>query len=63
MCMDHCLECLNPGSYCRQCVYPMALDTVTHRCLSCCTTNLTTTDCCQCPSSWDGKNKSFLFFK
>jgi hypothetical protein len=35
----------------------MALDTLTHRCLSCCTTNLTTNDCCQCSSSWDGKFK------
>jgi len=54
MCTNNCLECLNPGSYCRQCVYPMSLDTLTHRCLPCCTTNITTNDCCQCPSSWDG---------
>ncbi len=54
MCTNHCLECLNPGSYCRQCIYPMSLDTLTHRCLSCCKTNLTTNDCCQCSSSWDG---------
>ena len=54
MCTNNCLECLHPGSYCRQCIYPMSLDTFTHRCLPCCTTNQTTNDCCQCPSSWDG---------
>ncbi|CAF1328959.1 unnamed protein product [Adineta steineri] len=54
LCTNNCLECLNPGSYCRQCIFPMSLDTITHRCLHCCTTNLTTNDCCQCPSSWDG---------
>jgi hypothetical protein len=32
----------------------MSLDTSKHRCLSCCTTNITTDDCCQCPSIWDG---------
>ena len=57
MCTNDCLECLNPGSYCRQCIYPMSLDTSTHRCLECCSTNLTTNDCCQCPLSWDGKRK------
>ncbi|CAF2682786.1 unnamed protein product [Rotaria sp. Silwood2] len=55
ICTNNCLECLHPGSYCRQCRYPMALDTLTHRCLFCCTTNITTNNCCQCPSSWDGK--------
>ena len=55
ICTDNCLECLYPGSYCRQCVFPMSLDTVTHRCLNCCPSNKTTNDCCQCPLSWDGK--------
>ncbi|CAF0849788.1 unnamed protein product [Adineta ricciae] len=54
ICTDNCLECLYPGSYCRQCVFPMSLDTVTHRCLNCCPSNKTTNDCCQCPLSWDG---------
>ena len=56
MCTNDCHECLSPGSYCRQCVYPMALETIAHRCLPCCATNLTTDDCCQCPLSWDGKS-------
>ena len=59
LCTDNCLECLSPGSYCRQCSYPLSLDTSTHRCLSCCTTNITTDDCCQCPLIWDGKGKNF----
>lgn len=68
MCTNDCLECLNPGSYCLQCMYPMSLDTLTHRCLSCCTSNITTNDCCQCPSTWDGKNinkrkSNFFIFK
>ncbi|UJR30781.1 hypothetical protein I4U23_018301 [Adineta vaga] len=54
LCTNNCLECLSPGSYCRQCIFPMSLDTLTHRCLNCCPTNITTNDCCQCPSSWDG---------
>lgn len=57
LCTDNCLECLPPGSYCRQCSYPLSLDTSTHRCLTCCTTNITTDDCCQCPLIWDGKKK------
>lgn len=61
LCEDNCLECLYPGSYCRQCLYPMSLDTSKHRCFTCCTTNITTDDCCQCPSIWDGKKmKVFL---
>ncbi|CAF0847835.1 unnamed protein product [Rotaria sp. Silwood1] len=54
LCTDNCLECLHPGSYCRQCSYPMSLDISTHKCLSCCTSNITTDDCCQCPLIWDG---------
>ncbi|CAF1326941.1 unnamed protein product [Adineta steineri] len=54
LCTDNCLECLYPGSYCRQCSYPMSLNESTHQCLSCCTTNVTTNDCCQCPSIWTG---------
>lgn len=54
LCEDSCLECLYPGSYCQQCSYPMSLDSSKHRCLSCCPTNVTTDDCCQCPSVWDG---------
>ncbi|CAF0988171.1 unnamed protein product [Rotaria sordida] len=54
LCTDNCLECLYPGSYCRQCSYPMSLNVSTHQCLSCCTSNITTDDCCQCPSIWDG---------
>ncbi|CAF3855729.1 unnamed protein product [Adineta steineri] len=54
LCTDNCLECLYPGSYCRQCSYPMSLDESTHQCVSCCTTNVTTNDCCQCPSIWTG---------
>ncbi|CAF2914819.1 unnamed protein product [Rotaria sp. Silwood2] len=54
LCTDNCLECFNPGSYCRQCSYPMSLNIATHKCLSCCTSNVTTDDCCQCPSIWDG---------
>ncbi|CAF3407738.1 unnamed protein product [Rotaria socialis] len=53
-CTKNCLECLSPGSYCRRCSFPMALDTLTHQCLYCCTTNITTDNCCQCLSSWDG---------
>ena len=69
LCTDNCLECLTPGSYCRQCLYPMSLDATTHRCLTCCPSNLTTDSCCQCPSSWDGKRlvvlyqSIFVFFK
>ena len=59
LCTDNCLECLHPGSYCRQCSYPLSLDTSTHRCLTCCTTNITTDDCCQCPLIWDGKKRNF----
>ena len=61
ICTNDCLECLNPSSYCRQCKYPMSLDTITYRCLPCCTTNITTNDCCQCTLSWDGKNYSRIF--
>ncbi|CAF5095432.1 unnamed protein product [Rotaria sp. Silwood1] len=32
----------------------MSLDISTHKCLSCCTSNITTDDCCQCPLIWDG---------
>src|SRR5690349_11263161 len=41
----------------------MSLDTSTHQCLSCCTTNVTTDDCCQCPSIWDGEEKDFFLKK
>ncbi|CAF4582197.1 unnamed protein product, partial [Rotaria sp. Silwood1] len=53
LCTDNCLERLHSGSYCRQCSYPMSLDISTHKCLSCCTSNVTTDDCCQCSSIWD----------
>ena len=55
MCSTSCLECYHPGSYCRQCVYPLALDTFNHKCLPCCSSNVTTNNCCQCSPSWDGK--------
>ncbi|CAF0749460.1 unnamed protein product, partial [Didymodactylos carnosus] len=54
LCSENCLQCLHPGTYCRDCVYPMALDMLTHRCLSCCLTNKTDENCCQCSQSHDG---------
>ncbi|CAM4806457.1 unnamed protein product [Rotaria magnacalcarata] len=54
MCTSNCLDCLYPGSYCRQCSYPLSLDMSTHQCVSCCTANLSNSNCCQCPSIWDG---------
>ncbi|CAF0857724.1 unnamed protein product [Didymodactylos carnosus] len=54
LCSENCLQCLYPGTYCRDCVYPMALNMFTHRCLSCCLTNITDENCCQCPQSYDG---------
>ena len=56
LCTNECLERHHPGSYCRQCSYPMSLNSFTHQCLPCCTSNVTTDDCCQCPLIWDGKN-------
>ena len=58
LCTNECLECHHPGSYCRQCAYPMSLNSFTRQCLPCCTSNVTTDDCCQCPLIWDGKNAS-----
>ncbi|CAF0981869.1 unnamed protein product [Adineta ricciae] len=53
MCTHNCLECFDPGSYCRQCAYPMSL-TTTNECSPCCTSNETTEECCQCPDIWNG---------
>ncbi|UJR15817.1 hypothetical protein I4U23_002746 [Adineta vaga] len=54
LCTNNCLECLSPGSYCRQCSYPMSLSPTTKECLSCCTSAESSKDCCQCPAIWNG---------
>ena len=60
MCTHNCLECFYPGSYCRQCAYPMSLTTINYECLPCCTSNETTEECCQCPDIWNGTSTCSL---